>query len=141
MTYPVVSAYIDKVVTRSNNEFISEFYMGDVFRFSFIVLVAADGYTGSLLDKLKTTQNVEEKIKILKECSLLRGFERVLFPPYENIANRIRKSLRKSTYKKELCLPKMLALRMEAIDNSSRFISYVKELYSGTGIRYSYYLR
>lgn len=143
LTYPVVSAYIDKIVTRSGNEAIYEFfYMGDVFRFSFLVLLVADVYTGSLLDKLKAAQTVEERLKILKECSLLRGLEQVLLPPYDYIATHIRESLGKSTYKRELCLPKMLALRIKAIGDSSRFISYVKELYSGIEKRrYPYYLR
>jgi hypothetical protein len=129
-TSSVVYAFVNKVLSSSNR--YNFFYMSeDPFLFAFIVLMATDAYTPCLLYTLTTAQNEREKLRVLKEYSLRRGLEELLFTTEASIIGYTRESLRKLTHREDLCLPRMLGSYMNAIDNSSRFLSYVKKLYSG----------
>jgi len=125
---PVIEAFEGKLIKGCNSDY--NFYMGSVEGYAFLTLFMIDAYDNSLLKRLVEAKSEEEREKILKEYSPSQGLNQILFSVKEKMIEYNRESLRERKERKNLCLPKGgLAQRAKAIDNGSKFSSYIQEIY------------
>jgi len=124
---PTVRAFEKKLIR--NIPPASTFYMGTTIEYAFLNLFIIDAYDNSLLRMLMSAKKDEEVENILSTYSPSLGLNRVLFFTEGGMKEYAKKVLRERRERKDLCLPMSLAQRVKMIDNGSKFVSYIQEMY------------